>query len=123
MKHKKFASWCAECQDPVEARAGFLEGKDEDTGRWRVLCSECREEAAKAYSGTRARPTTRQLPVTPACLRVLGLEPPVSTDLIKRRFRVLAIENHPDHGGDARSFIAIRQAYVDALSLSGRASS
>jgi DnaJ domain len=53
------------------------------------------------------------------CYRTLGLTPPVDEAGIKRRFRQLAKEKHPDAGGDAREFMAIETAYREALALTG----
>lgn len=46
-----------------------------------------------------------------AALEVLGLEPDVDLTTLKRRFRALAHDHHPDRGGDAARFAAINDAY------------
>jgi hypothetical protein len=46
---------------------------------------------------------------------VLGVTPPCSVDDIKAAYRRLAKESHPDAGGDATAFMALEQAYRDAL--------
>jgi DnaJ-domain-containing protein 1 len=43
-------------------------------------------------------------------LRVLGLSDPVDTAEVTRRYRRLAMHHHPDRGGDAGRFRAIREA-------------
>lgn len=44
MRHRnKFPGYCAECGDPVDAGEGFLAGKDESDGRWRIECRDCSE--------------------------------------------------------------------------------
>lgn len=50
------------------------------------------------------------------------LELPVSAsrDEIRRRFRELAKRHHPDRGGDARQFIALRAAAESLLAQEGR---
>lgn len=40
---------------------------------------------------------------------------PVSEDVLKKRWREIAIETHPDRGGDPAQFIAAQQAYSEAL--------
>jgi DnaJ-domain-containing protein 1 len=55
-----------------------------------------------------------------AALAELGLEDPVSDEVIKRAWRRLAMEHHPDRGGDKQRLQAINSA-VDHL-LSGRRS-
>lgn len=45
-----------------------------------------------------------------AALEVLGLREPVSYPDIKRQYRSLAMLHHPDRGGDAEMFHAIREA-------------
>jgi DnaJ-domain-containing protein 1 len=49
-------------------------------------------------------------------LRVLGLEGPVSDAEIKARYRRLAMEHHPDRGGDRSTLQRINQA-MDSLGL------
>jgi hypothetical protein len=44
-------------------------------------------------------------------LDVLGLDPDVDIATLKRRFRALAHDHHPDRGGDAARFAAINDAY------------
>jgi hypothetical protein len=44
-------------------------------------------------------------------LDVLGLETDVDLATLKRRFRALAHDHHPDRGGDAMRFAAINDAY------------
>ena len=44
-------------------------------------------------------------------LRVLGLQGPVDATAVKRAYRRLARELHPDAGGDATAFQRVQQAY------------
>lgn len=50
----------------------------------------------------------------PECLVVLGLLPPVTLDDVNQAYKAKAMAAHPDRGGDAKTFIAIKQAYEDA---------
>lgn len=43
--------------------------------------------------------------------KVLGVKKDVTTDDIKKRFKLLARNHHPDRGGDAEKFKEIRAAY------------
>ena len=43
--------------------------------------------------------------------RVLGLEPDAEWSLVQRAYRRRAAELHPDRGGNAVQFIAVREAY------------
>ena len=43
----------------------------------------------------------------------LGLQPGASDAEIKQAFRRLALDQHPDRGGDAEAFIAVRTAYEE----------
>lgn len=45
---------------------------------------------------------------------MLGLPPTASVPEIKRAFRRLALETHPDQGGDPAAFIRVRWAYEEA---------
>jgi len=47
----------------------------------------------------------------PAALAELGLPPDAGAADVKRRFRELAKERHPDTGGDAAGFIALMEVY------------
>jgi hypothetical protein len=42
---------------------------------------------------------------------LLGVSPGASLAAIKAAFRRKALEHHPDHGGDAAAFIALKRAY------------
>lgn len=46
-----------------------------------------------------------------AALEVLGLEDPVSRTEVQQRYRRLAMQYHPDRGGDPRRFQALQEAY------------
>ena len=51
----------------------------------------------------------------PEWARVLGIEPDADVEDIKSLFRRLALQHHPDHGGDSEIFIKIRAAYEEEL--------
>lgn len=53
----------------------------------------------------------------PPCIERLGLSYPCTVADVKRAFRLLAKDAHPDRGGDAKEFIEIQSAYEKALSL------
>lgn len=46
----------------------------------------------------------------PHALAVLGLSDPVDNDMIRERYRRLAMQHHPDRGGDPARFIELREA-------------
>jgi len=50
-------------------------------------------------------------------LEVLGLMPGATEEEIKRRFRLLAKEHHPDKGGNAQIFMEILEAYEALTTL------
>lgn len=51
---------------------------------------------------------------------VLGLPVGASVEAIKARWRTLAREHHPDHGGTAENFHRYRAAYNAALADAGK---
>ena len=53
----------------------------------------------------------------PECLKLLGLKPPVTSEQVNARFRELVKSAHPDHGGEASRFIALKGARDEALQL------
>jgi hypothetical protein len=50
-----------------------------------------------------------------ACFTTLGIKPTASVAEIKAAYRRLALERHPDVGGDHNGFVRLRQAYEQAL--------
>jgi hypothetical protein len=60
-------------------------------------------------------PTLPSYSYTPQCLKDLGLSYPCTEGDVKRVFRRLSKEMHPDSGGDATRFIVLQQAYEAAL--------
>ncbi|GAB4349637.1 MAG: DNA-J related domain-containing protein [Gammaproteobacteria bacterium] len=46
-----------------------------------------------------------------AALELFGLDDPVDRETVRRQYRRLAMQHHPDRGGDASRFQALRQAY------------
>ena len=45
---------------------------------------------------------------------ILNLPTTATPTEVKARWRALAIQHHPDHGGDADDFNALRAAYAEA---------
>lgn len=66
-------------------------------------------------SGPSREPTPKRPPPPPdprcEALRLLGLEAGASRDMIKRTYRRLAKNHHPDLGGDAEAFLRLDRAY------------
>ena len=65
---------------------------------------------ARALWGSRANPV-RPLLERQQALAVLELPPNATRQQIKRRYRVLAKQHHPDRGGDPRQMQRIIAAY------------
>ena len=55
----------------------------------------------------------------PDCLKALGLIPPCTARDVKRAYRRRSRECHPDVGGNAQSFVELKQHYERALSMVG----
>jgi DnaJ-class molecular chaperone len=51
-------------------------------------------------------------------LEILGLAPGASADDIEQAWRQLRSQHHPDRGGDAATFSAVKRAYEQALAES-----
>lgn len=61
---------------------------------------------------------TRVYVVDPtAALQILGLTWPCTPEEVRRAFRTRAKDAHPDRGGTHEAFIALQQAYDDALAF------
>lgn len=52
---------------------------------------------------------------TPPCLRSLGLRSPCTEDDVKRAYRRMAEEVHPDRGGDKDRFLLLQQQCEQSL--------
>ena len=50
---------------------------------------------------------------------ILGVSADANSKEIKSRFRTLAIEHHPDHGGDSEKFKLIAKAYSTIINWGG----
>lgn len=66
--------------------------------------------SVRALWGSSANPV-RSLMERQQALSVLGLPPNASRQQIKRRYRTLAKQHHPDRGGDPREMQRIIAAY------------
>jgi hypothetical protein len=49
------------------------------------------------------------------CFALLELTPPTTVEAVKRAYRRLAKQHHPDRGGAASQFLALQMAYRQAL--------
>lgn len=57
------------------------------------------------------RASASKAPKSEAPHAILGVRPGAPMEEIKAAFRSKALEHHPDHGGDAAAFIAVKRAY------------
>lgn len=76
------------------------------------------EVIERAYAGYALLPETAGASNAWA---VLGLSPGSTVDAIKRRYRELATEHHPDRGGSAETFSKLTGAFNDAIAEVGGA--
>lgn len=73
------------------------------------------EATARRIDGEPPAPKPAR-PDEPASVWVtLGVDPSASLVEIRQAFRKRALETHPDQGGDAEAFRAVREAYEEAL--------
>jgi DnaJ-domain-containing protein 1 len=74
-------------------------------------------ELARAASGEKRLPKARSSDAAPrSSWVVLGVDPHANALEIKRAFRKRALETHPDQGGDAAEFRAVKAAYEKVMS-------
>jgi hypothetical protein len=57
----------------------------------------------------------------PACITALGLAWPTTEDEVRRSYRRLALERHPDVGGEHAAFVELGRHYETALTVVRRA--
>jgi hypothetical protein len=78
------------------------------------------EAQARRIEGE-APPPKRARAEEPASIwATLGVAPTASVAEVKLAFRRRALETHPDRGGDADAFRAVREAYDEALARAAR---
>lgn len=95
-------------------RGRYLDRYYTEEGRLREEAERiAREDEWRRMSGVNGGSASRQ----PNCFTALGLSPGRTKKDIKKAFRRKSRELHPDSGGDHESFIALRAAYENALSL------
>jgi DnaJ-domain-containing protein 1 len=75
--------------------------------------------SARAFWGSRSNPIRPVLERQQA-LAVLGLPPNATPQQIKRRYRALAKQHHPDRGGDRQQMQRIIAAYELLMKEQGR---
>lgn len=68
-----------------------------------------------SYSGSdpgawQAKPAPVPENATDAAFKLLGLTPKATEEEVKKRYRELAFEHHPDRGGDVKKFHAVAEA-------------
>lgn len=56
-------------------------------------------------------------PVLPACIRFFGLRPPITRDALLAKYRELARQTHPDHGGSCSAFKVVQSNFEAASQL------
>jgi hypothetical protein len=91
---------------------------DEIRSQWERIRSQARQrqEAPRpAFAPAVAMPVAP--PAAPACIDLLGLPWPCTADEVKAAYRRRALQLHPDRGGSEAEFIALRNAYEEALEL------
>lgn len=76
-------------------------------------------EARKDGAGDALRLSAGATP-GPSIWALLGVPSSATAADIKRAFRRKALETHPDRGGEAKAFQAVREAYDEALRRSAR---
>ena len=52
---------------------------------------------------------------TPGCIRALGLDLPCTEQDVKRAYRQLAEDLHPDRGGDRQKFMLLQKQFEEAI--------
>jgi hypothetical protein len=78
---------------------------------------ETARQANRVFQETAASQTTRSTGDLPACIGLLGLPWPCTTQEIKQAFRSRVKTVHPDNGGSSEAFQVLHRAYKEALRL------
>lgn len=80
-----------------------------------ILREDLYGSSYRYYGGSQR---TQRPPDRPAALgwpKVLGIPATATKDEIKKAYRKLAMEHHPDQGGDPTKFNQINEAYQEAI--------
>ncbi len=88
-----------------------LDRRDQRRGTRTANHSSSGSSSAGPSDGARPKRKPPQPDPRGEALRLLGLEAGASRDLIKRTYRQLAKNHHPDLGGDAEAFLRLDAAY------------
>jgi len=113
------ASW-AEARAEAERVAGRTLA-DVDSGWARAFMRTLRGQApftettARRIEGHAPPPRPAAAEEPASVWATLGIAPSASLAEIKQAFRKRALETHPDQGGDAETFRAVRDAYDEAM--------
>jgi hypothetical protein len=106
---------------PQPSRTGVRLFKEhllaQEAERDRRECQEAQDQAA-ARQRRQQEQAWRDKSVH-LCWSVLGLPATATVEQVKHRYRKLALEHHPDRGGDNAVFEPILAAYKQALQLLG----
>jgi hypothetical protein len=80
------------------------------------------EQQGGRWYASGGRPQRAPVPATdvPSCFGALGLAWPCTDDDVKHAYRTLAFAAHPDQGGSAGAFQALRAAYAAALTFAAQ---
>lgn len=125
-RHPDASEGGAETREAALAAAAAAAGRPlvEIEGRWarayaRTLLGQppwtARERAAASSGVDAPLPRRPAAPAQASIWQLLGVQPRATTEEIRRAFRARALSLHPDHGGDADAFRALRAAYDEAL--------
>ncbi len=119
--------WIIRCNDCLQKTEKERQEKEynENLARMKAAAAnldrKAAEEAArKARQAKEQEETRRRMEdyfrmLQPDYLEVLELKPPATTEMVKKRYRELAMKHHPDCGGDPAKFIKIKAAYDTAM--------
>jgi len=90
----KYGTRCHQCQAWLEVGKGFLDGRDDTTGKFQVICGQCDALGVQ-------RATTPLRGELAAEFRVVA----------KQWFRDLSRKSHPDMGGTVEKQQIVNEAY------------
>ena len=95
--------------------------KCEYSGGWykgRCSCASHRRDRDYGYEKEEYIPYTSlyRFPKSDS-YEILQIEPPLEYEKVRRAYRKLSLQFHPDKGGDADKFIKIKEAYDDLMLL------
>jgi len=105
-------TWCIKCQTSGHTVQDCKNhGTSAATSKPVPSCFKCHQAGHWAFSCPSDKPTLKRKFASFKLYDTLGIEQQASEQDIRRAYRKLAVQYHPDKGGDSEKFLQLHDAY------------